>query len=644
VLFDSKHPGIITAVIADVPQPSHLGDSPRALLRFDVLSPMDPKLFGAPDWTLPQSFTYLVLPANGSLSVAALRASLKTFGNRHMPAAQGRSTFDVVPVESVRQTMINLGLSGTGFSIVTSLFTLDALVLIVACFNYANLATALALRRSREIALRKIVGATRGQLVVQCLVEAAVVSMVALLLAVIVALALVPVLNTLLTQSLQPATFTQPRTWLFLAGLVFGAVALAGIYPAVTLSRVRPLQALRGSSSRSGVSRYVPQTLIGLQFVAAGFLIIMVLIVQGQNRLMRATLVGIARNPAIVVTTDITSTPVDLETLRTRLLESPAVESVSSTGALPWGPCCWVFIVSHSRNPAVKSVQSAGNRVGRDYFETVGLKLLAGRTFRPASADETTGEDLAGQRTVNVVIDRELAAELGWRNPAAAVDAIIYRQPYLPILKLRVIGVVESAPSRLTDLVGSRSDLYMFSPRLTSFAVVRFRPERLAEAVADLKTTWKSLAPNVPLEYRFMDQLFEDSYATFSTISSVATGLTVFAFLVALMGLFGMAVQVINGRLREIGIRKILGARSPQILSLLLLDFSRPVLIANLFAWPFAYLAARAYLSMFLTPMRISPIVFLASLALTLLVACAAVYGQSLRAARAQPAEVLRYE
>jgi putative ABC transport system permease protein len=645
-MFSSKYPGVVTAVIADVTQPSHLGDSERATLRFDMLSPMNPGIFGlgTPDWTSPAAFIYLVLPANGSLSIEALRASLRTFGERHMPASTGRSNFDVVPVSQVRQLMLDRGFADTGLSIVTSLYTLDALVLIVACFNYANLSTALALRRTREIALRKIVGAKRRQLVLQCMLEAGIVGVVALIVAVVLTLALIPVFNSLLTQSLQPAAFAQPRMWLFLAGLVFAVVALGGVYPAFVLSRLRPVLALRATSSRAGAGRYVPTALIGLQFMAAGFLIVMVLVVQGQNQMMRGALVGIARNPAIVVTTSISDTPIDMQTLRTRLLESPAVESVSSTDTIPWGNCCWVFIVSHSTDPAMKAVQAAGNRIGPDYFQTAGLKLLAGRTFRTASEDEMTLDDFAGKRTVNVIIDRDLSEQLGYGSPAAAVGAIIYRQPYLPRLTLRIIGVVESAANRLTDAVGSRSDVYLFAPKFSSYAVIRFHPDRVADAVAHLEKTWKALAPGVPLERRFVDQLFEDSYETFGTISSVATGLTVCAFVIALMGLFGMAVQVTNGRLREIGIRKTLGAKSRQILKLLLLDFAEPVVIANLIAWPFAYFAARAYLSMFFTPMRLSPLVFLASLVTTVLIACVVVGGQSLRAARAQPADVLRYE
>jgi len=646
VLFNSRFPGVITAVIADVPQPSHLGDSPRAALRFDVLSPLDVKLFGigATDWTSPQAFTYLVLPANGSLSIAALRASLKTFGDRHMPSSSGRSSFDAVPVAGVREALLNDELGDSGFSIVTSLYTLDALVLMVACFNYANLATALALRRTREVALRKIVGAKRRQLMMQCMFEAGVVGVLALLVSVAMTLGLIPLLNTLLTQSLQPSAFAQPRMWLFLTGLVFGAVALAGVYPAFALSRLRPVQALRGTSSRAGAGRYVPRLLIGLQFAAAGFLIVMVLIVQGQNRVMRAALIGIARNPAIVVTTDVADTPIDMQTLRARLLESPAVQSVSSTGELPWGNCCWVFIVSHSANPAAKAVQSAGTRVGPDYFQTLGLRLLAGRTFRAASEDEVQPADFGSQRPLNVIIDRELAAQLGWTDPAAAIGATLYRQPYLPILSLRVIGVVESSAQRLTGLVGSRSNLYLFAPKFTSFAIIRFRPEKVAQAVAHLERTWKALAPSVPLERRFMDELFEESYATFGTISSVATGLTIVAFIIALMGLFGMAVQVTNGRLHEIGVRKTLGAKSRQILGELLVDFSKPVVIANLIVWPFAYFAARNYLNMFLTPMRISPVLFLTSLLGMVVIACVVVCGQSWRAARSRPAEVLRYE
>ncbi len=465
VQFSSKYPGIITAVIADVAQPSHLGDSDRALVQFDVLSPMDIRLVGdlASDWTSPASFIYFVLPANGSLSVAALRASLRTFGERHMPASVGHSNFDVVPVSQVRRLWMDRQVVDTGFSIVTSLYTLDALVLIVACFNYANLATALALRRTREVALRKIVGAKRRQLVVQSLIEAALVGVVALVIAVAVTLALMPLFNTLFTQSLQPAAFMHPGMWMFLAGLVFAVVLLGGLYPAWTLSRLQPVRALRATSSRSGAGRYVPRVLIGLQFAAAGFLVVMLLVVQGQNHLMRAALVGIARNPTLVVTTPIMDTPIDMQTLRARLLQSPAVEAVTATGSVPWsGGCCWVFIVSRSADPAVKAIQSAGNQVGDDYFRTVGLKLLAGRTFRPDSEDELTPDDFSkGTRSVNVVIDRELAEQLGYATPADALNARLYRQPYLPRIPLRVIGVVESAASRLTDDVGSRSEVYL---------------------------------------------------------------------------------------------------------------------------------------------------------------------------------------
>jgi putative ABC transport system permease protein len=647
VLLSSKTPGVITAVIADLPQPSHLGDTDRAVLRFDILTAMDTNLFGpvaVSDWTTPLPFVYLVLPANGSLSVAALRASLKTFGERHMPAGVGHSNFGVVPISQVRQMMIDRRVADTGFSIVSSLYTLDALVLIVACFNYANLATALALRRTREIALRKIVGAKRRQLVLQCLTEAALVGVVALLIAVVVTLALIPVFNQLLTQSLQPTTFMHLRMWGFLCALVFAVVMLGGFYPAWTLSRLQPVRALRVSSSRAGAGRYVPRLLIGLQFMAAGFLVVMLLVVQGQNHVMREALVDIARNPTLVVTTPLSDTRIEIQTLRARLLETSAVTSVTSASTIPWSSCCWVFIVSHSQDPAVKSIQAAGNQIGSDYFETLGLKLLAGRTFRLNSEDELAFDDFAGKRILNVVIDWGLARELGYPSPAAAVNAIIYRQPYVPRLTLRIIGVVETAPSRLTDDAGSRSDIYLFTPQWANYPIIRFRPDRVNEAVGQLEKTWKALAPGVPLERSFMDQRFEEQYATFGTISAVATSLTGCAFVIALMGLFGMAVQATNGRLREIGVRKTLGAKSRRIFTLLLLDFAKPVIVANLIAWPFATIAAHAYLGMFFTPMRLSPLVYLASLASSVLIACLVVCGQSWRASRAQPAEVLRSE
>lgn len=648
VRFSGRFDGVISAVIDDVAQPSHLGDSPRALQRFDVLSRMPTDLSQlfpgvATDWTSPEAFIYLVLPADGSLSLASLRASLATFAKRHEDPSTGHSKFDVVPVSAVRQLMIDGLLAETGFSLTSSLYTLDALVLIVACFNYTNLATALALHRSREIALRKIVGARRQQLILQCIVEAAVVGAVALAVAIAVVLAMIPVLSTLLGQSLQPAAFGTPSMWLFLAGLTFATVTLAGVYPAVSVSRLQPVEGLRTTAGHT--TGFVPRALIGLQFAVAGFLIVMVLIAQGQNRLMRSALVGIARNPTLVVTTNVNDTPVAMQTLRTRLLESPAVEAVSSTSTLPWGLCCWVFVVGHSPEAAAKAVQAAGNEVGSDYFNTVGIKLLAGRTFREASEDEVTEADW-GRRPFNVVIDRKLSEQLGYKSPAAAIGATIYRPTYTPVLTLRIIGVVENAASHLTNYVGSSSDLYLFTPKIgsTNFPIIRFRAERAAEAVAHLEKSWKALAPGVPLEQRFMDELFEESYAAFGTVSQVATALTLAAFVIALMGLSGMAVQVTSGRLHEIGIRKTLGAKSRQIMLLLLFDFARPVVIANLIAWPFAYVAARAYVSSFLTPVPISPLVFLIALLASVIVACLVVCGQALRAARSQPAGVLRYE
>jgi len=273
----------------------------------------------------------------------------------------------------------------------------------------------------------------------------------------------------------------------------------------------------------------------------------------------------------------------------------------------------------------------------------VGLELLAGRSFRADSADEVTFDDW-GSRAVDVIIDRELAQQLGYREPSAAIGATIYRPTYPPVVTLRVIGVVENANSRLTDFVGSRSSLYLDMPAQATYAIVRFKPQAVAAAVAHIQTTWKALAPTVPLEYRFTDQLFADGYAAFTTISSVATGLTVFAFVIALMGLFGMAVQVTNGRLREIGVRKTLGAKPRQILTLLLVDFSKPVVIANVIAWPFAYLAARVYLSLFMERGPISPLAFVLSLVATVVIACLVILGQAVRAARAEPATVLRYE
>jgi putative ABC transport system permease protein len=639
----------ITGVIKGVPPPSHMGDPTHIVaLPFDILTHMNTDVFGSAvtDWDTPATITYVMLPADGSLTVGALRTGLRSFSDRHMPRSQGHSKFDVVPVSEIGLSYMNALLADTGLSFTAILLLLDGLVLSVACLNYANLTSALALRRSHEIAMRKIVGASRGQLLLQCVLDAAAVGLLALVLVLVLVGAAVPLLNAAFHLGLGLAQLARPGFWLFVLALVAATSLVSAAYPAWALSRLRPVEALRSEAARTG-PRSVFRALVAVQFAAAAFLIVMVLVAREQNRTMAAALPGLLRNPSIAVTTSLVGSGVDPETLHTELAHSPYVRSVSATSQKPWDiSCCWVFNLTHSPDSAERQIHAAAYVVGYDFFDTIGLRLLVGRTFDRELGDEVDLNTPFKGKTWNVIVDRDLTARLGWPDPAVAVGKTVYR----PALwggtpqMLRIIGVVESGAPRLLNVTDTNSNVYILAPSGAAFPVIRIDPQHIREAVFHIESTWHTLAPRLPLEWRFMDDLFEEAYALFSRVSAIAMGLAIFAFLIALMGLTGIAVHVTTGRLREIGVRKTLGATPRQIVELLLLDFAKPVIIANLAAWPFAYFAAHAYIGLFLTRAAISPLPFVTSLVATVLIAWIAVGGQALRAARVEPARVLHYQ
>jgi putative ABC transport system permease protein len=207
---------------------------------------------------------------------------------------------------------------------------------------------------------------------------------------------------------------------------------------------------------------------------------------------------------------------------------------------------------------------------------------------------------------------------------------------------VRIVGVVESKPLHLRG-AGSTANVYLYRPNL-NFKIVRLDANDVQGGLAAIDAMWKRLSPQSPLNRKFMDELFNQNYENFARIGQAFSGLALLAVVISVIGLFGMAVQVAGRRVHEIGVRKSVGARTGQILMLLLRSFSKPVAIANLVAWPLGYLAAQQYLAIFSQRIALTAVPFLASLGLALLIAWLAVGGQAWRAARINPATVLRAE
>jgi putative ABC transport system permease protein len=674
----------VTGVVAPVPEPSHLGRAESASMRFDVLASWD-TLDGVqtaartraaerdpaaaarnqpPPNASPQPenwlggyccTTYAMTSRENTLSTATLNERLKAFGEAHIPLAQKEITtltIGAVPITSLMTAQLNSQLlSGAPISITTLLLALGTLVLVVACVNYANLATAQAARRAREVGLRKALGANRRRVMLQYLAESAVLTAAAALLSLVAVRLVIPVLRDAVGIDLGLSLFDGASFWLFLAALLGAVTLLGGAYPALVLSRVAPVEALRVGRSRIG-PRFAGTILVGVQFAAASFLLIVVLVMHAQNDELERTGLGSATDPLVVISNAPQFSEIDNNLLRAELERLPQVRGVSEISTPPWSAS--VNLVGFARTPDADTtaVTTYLNVVGHDFFSTLGFTVLAGRGF-----DRDHGEDafrgfnivqLNEGRPINAVIDASLARQLGFESPQAAVDQTIYIPDSFSrafggkAVQLRVIGVVADKPLHLRG-GNATSNVYWLQPGL-NFQVVRIAANGVAGGLEAIDTVWNRLSPKIAINRDFMDQLFDENYENFARINQVFGGLALVAVVIALIGLFGMAIHVASRRVREIGVRKSIGARTSQVVVMLIRDFSKPVLIANLVAWPLAYFAAQQYLSVFLHRVALTPVPFALSLVLALGVAWIAVGGQALRAARVNPANVLRIE
>jgi putative ABC transport system permease protein len=317
-------------------------------------------------------------------------------------------------------------------------------------------------------------------------------------------------------------------------------------------------------------------------------------------------------------------------------------------GQSPWSS--GVGLAPIGRTPEGNVVQQTAilNTVGYDYFQTLGYTMLGGREFDREHGEDPRPQGPPSGKPINVVIDAELAKELGFSPPQTAVEQDFYfpsdaQRAFGGVAQpLHVIGVVGDKPLRFSS-AGAKANMFFLNPGQT-FQVVRISARDVSGGVAAIDALWKRLSPRTSASHKFLDELYDENYRNFARVNSVSAALALVAVAISIVGLFSMAVQVASRRLHEIGVRKSVGAHSRQIVAMLLMQFSWPVLIANLIAWPLAYMAAQQYLSVFSTRIALTPVPFAVSLAATVVVAGAVVAGQALRAARINPAQVLRAE
>ena len=530
------------------------------------------------------------------------------------------------------------------------------MVLGMACVNFTNLATARASQRAREVALRKVLGATRGQLVAQFVGESVLVAAIAMVIALALVELLLPSFNSFLDAQISLNYLGQNTVLPYLLVLVLLVGAAGGVYPAFYLSRFEPARVLHANKSAADAqgSGALRNVLVVGQIAVSIALIICTIVIYAQTVYARTADQGYQREGLFQVA-NMSARGVDKVALRLvdQIRHLPGVQSAAATG---------IAIRPNNNNNTVVFLPGGGSSVELGYytaqagfFRAMGMKLLAGRDFdedRPRD-DATTpipvvldAERALAARGANVIVSESAARRLGFRTPQEAIGktltaGITLRE--VGLVPITIIGVVQDARFRsMHDPL--QPIMYLMAKNGFTHIDIRFAgiaPNKLRDEVQEV---WNRLVPQVPFEADFADDLLREEYKTDTARGQLFAGFALLSVIVGCLGLFGLASFTAERRTKEIGIRKVLGARTRDIVRLLVWQFSRPVLIANVIAWPVAWWVMRDWLNSFSQRITLGPTPFLIAGGLALGIAIATIASHAFRVARANPILALRYE
>lgn len=433
----------VAAVIKPVRQPSFMGAGRDAVLRFDLIldwatSPTARNYDQNPFW--PGTNVYTTVLLKPGVNLKAINARLPGFVQKNVPeqilkaVEMHLSAFPVNEVSTRRLDAMLFAESKMGLTAVPVLLGLGVLTLIVACINYASLSTAQAAGRTKEFGMRRVMGAGGVLVAVQAWLDALLLTLAALVLAIgILALASPFIVSTMDVDVIYFLT-RGPEAWGVIAAIV-GAVSLvAGLYPALVLSRIRPADALRSGKSRSGPG-FVARILVGVQFASASFLLILVTVAQQQRLHLEDLALAPHRDP-IVALNDLRPLGISVDTAKAELEAVPGVKSVTFADRLPWTTNASVMNFVRTLDPGATSPSGYLKQVGYGYFETLDLGLVAGRVFEPGRETVPTRllED-NGPNPIPLVIDRAYAEALGFETPQAAIGKVVYMPAALSTLR-----------------------------------------------------------------------------------------------------------------------------------------------------------------------------------------------------------------
>lgn len=656
-----KRDYLVSGVLRDLPRNSNL--------RLSILFRYDPAEFDAlpaeqKGWGNMNQQHYVMLRPGAEAN--EINARLPAWEHRVVAPQiiDGRpsSQADIMDMKLTPITAVHLGeaqlgaLTPGGNPRTLATFALVALLTLgMAVMNFVNLATARATRRAREVALRKVLGATRFQLVVQMLGESLLTTGVSMLIALALVELVAPWIGAWVDADLAVHYLGRGGMLLPALGLFLATGLVGGLYPAFYLSRFRPaemLKANKGAAETPGSGR-VRGLLVIFQFAIAIGLIICTWVIYSQTRYVETVDPGYRRDGLIQLDSAwrLAGDSNEYQAARQELLRVPGVVALGRTNL---GLAAKNRNILAVRGPDARDLSIGTYAVDPEFFGTLEMRLLAGRllgerygndrVIRAGYDASDAARQVAAARAINVVVNRNAAQTIGFSTPRAAIGQTVrVGLEGNNMTPATIVGVVEDTRIR-TARDPIEPIIYAYDPDPTNKLVVRYAAARPAEVMAGLSQVWRRFEPEIPFQGDFAEALVAENYTAERVRGSLFAGFSTLAIAIACLGLFGLAAFTAERRTKEIGIRKVLGARVRDIVKLLVWQFTRPVVIANIIAWPAAWWAMRSWLNTYDLRIDLGPAPFVLAGLLAFVIAVGTIAGHAIRVARANPIVALRYE
>ena len=628
--FNNEYIFKVTGILRDVPENS---DFPlKIVFSFNSLK-QTPIKRSLSDWvtTYANYNCYVLFPPG--LKADSFDSFLTTFVKNHKPPEYQKDEIRVQPLSDVHFDSRFDNFSHNVFSreLITALTLIGIFLLVIACVNFINLSTAQAINRSREVGVRKVLGSSRLQLGVQFISETFLITLFAILLAIVISETVIKYLNELLKLNLSINIFSDPELVVLLLLLTFAITILSGFYPALVISGFNPVSVLKNKitiKTIGGIS--LRRGLVILQFVIAQVMIIAMLVVVSQMNYFKNASLGIDKDSILQVPFPGDSVNVyKAPTLKNRMLQVPGVKSVSLSAFSPIDDSHWNSDFKFDNSPTNTDFNADLKWADVDYFKTYNMKFIAGGPFR--ESDSVKG----------FVANEMLIRKLGFKDP----EKILGKKVNLwdGEIVAPIVGVIKDFHSSPLNkeirpvLIGSWKDVY-------DMANIKVSMTDLSSTMQGIKKIWDSTYPKFIYKYTFLDDKINDFYkneATLSVLYSIFAGIAIF---ISCLGLYGLVSFMTIQRTKEVGIRKVLGASAGNIVYLFSREFTLMIVIAFILASPIAYYIMQNWLDKFAYRINLSLGIFLVTIMASLLVAWLAVGYRAVRAANANPVKSLRYE